>query len=251
MNVLRKNLVRTVVLKQIPPSVEVISSLPSGRIHQISRENNGDSLVINFLDSRSATHFTNKFLSLPRLASLKDTVIDYGKPLRLPVQTLAAIGLKNASRVVRVSSNNGKNIPSDLEKDLAEFGIENFKVDSRSAIVHFFSIEAATEALDALRSNTAYAGYSVYFGLTVGELVRRIESGLPNLNRELIQSINYNPRQRKAYINFFDPAVAKIIHDSFNMTNDSDPLLSVSWFRSKSPISPVSMLQSMPASPEL
>ncbi|KIK68749.1 hypothetical protein GYMLUDRAFT_732810 [Collybiopsis luxurians FD-317 M1] len=266
MSVLRKNLARTVILKQLPPSLQVkqlLPHLPSGRIHELSPQPD-NSLAIHFLDSRSATHFTQKFQSSPRPDPLKDAAVDYGEPRHVPVQVLAAIGLRNASRVVRVISNNDKDLPSDLEKDVTEFGIENLKVNGRSAVIHFMSIEAAIKALNALRSSETYSGYSVHFGtdrkfplspqfpktqtclrltrirkgITLNELVRRIESGLPDLNHELIRSINYNPKQRKAYINFFDPAIAKIVHHAFNKVDDSNSLLSVSWFRSTSSISP-------------
>lgn len=152
MSVLRQH-ARTVVFRQLPPSLEVkqvISSLPSGSIHNIIPKPN-ESLVINFLDSNTASRFTRNFLSLPRAPPIKDVSIEYGSPKPLPVEILAEIGLRGASRVVRVSSNNGKDIPNGLEDELKKIGgIESFEInpDGRSAAVHFMSIDEAVEVRD-------------------------------------------------------------------------------------------------------
>ncbi|KAE9396720.1 hypothetical protein BT96DRAFT_98369 [Gymnopus androsaceus JB14] len=267
MSVLRKH-ARSVVFKQLPPSLEVrqvISSLPSGSIHNIIPKPN-DSLVINFLDPHTASRFTRNFLSLPRAPSIKDVSIEYGSSKPLPVEILAEIGLRSASRVVRVSSNNGKDIPNGLENELKELGaIESFEVnsDARSAVVHFMSIDAAMQALQLLRANKSYDGFSVYFGIdrkanpprfsrnaqtdlvltglpkgiTSSEIIRRIQSGLPSLNREAIRSIVFDEKSAKAFINFLEPAAAKIVFDSFNTAKTSTGGVSVSW--SSTPANPV------------
>lgn len=152
MSILRQH-ARSVVFRQLSPSLEikqVISSLPSGSIHNIIPKPN-ESLVIDFLDSNTASRFTRNFLSLPRAPPIKDVSIEYGSTKPLPVEILAEIGLRGASRVVRVSSNNGKDIPNGLEDGLKKVGsIESFEInpDGRSAAVHFMSIDEAVEVRD-------------------------------------------------------------------------------------------------------
>ncbi|KAJ3777760.1 hypothetical protein FB446DRAFT_92269 [Lentinula raphanica] len=265
MSVLHKHaFTRSVVLKQLPPYLEAnqaLSCFPQGRFHDVIPRKN-DSLVIKFLDSRSASQFTRKFLSLPRAPPLKDALIEYGRPAALPVEILTAVGLKNASRVIRVSSNNTKDIPETLIDDVKKCGpIESFESDKKKAVIYFMSIDAAMKASDILRTSEAYTGYSVYYGYdkkcdiptplpsdsqtdlvitgirkgaTTSELLRRIQSGLPNLNREVVRSISFDEPNAKAFINFFEPAVAKIVFDSFNNAKSSTGGVSVSWLFKRS-----------------
>ncbi|KAF9077340.1 hypothetical protein BDP27DRAFT_1397733 [Rhodocollybia butyracea] len=269
MSVVRRHAARSVVFKQLPPSLEVknlLSLVPSGRIHQVKSQSN-NSLVINFLDSRSATHFTRKFLASSRDGPLNDDIsLDYGESQPIPVEILAAIGLKNASRVIRVTSNNEKDIPSALKGDLNKCGtIESLVDDSRSAVCHFMSIESAIKALELLRSSKTYGGYSVYFGIdrkshfprsfpkgsktdivlaslpkdaTTKEILDRIQLGVPSLSRETVRSIRFRTKTRKAFINFFEPGIAKMIFDSFEKAEGNTRLtrgVSVSWLRCRTP----------------
>ncbi|KAJ3727357.1 hypothetical protein DFJ43DRAFT_1156981 [Lentinula guzmanii] len=265
MSVLRKHVfARSVVLRQLPPSLDVeqaLSCFPHGRFHDIIPRSK-DVLAIKFLDSRSATQFTQKFLLSPRAPPLKDATIEYDQTSPLPVDILTAIGLRNASRVIRVSSNNVKDIPEDFIDELRKCGsIESVESDKRKAVIHFMSIDAAMKALDMLRTNKTYAGYSVYYGFdqkcdtplpypassrtdlvltglpkgtTTSELLRRIQSGLPDLNREVVRSVVYDESNAKAFINFLEPAVAKIVFDSFNNAESSTGGVSVSWCRNAS-----------------
>ncbi|KAJ3842288.1 hypothetical protein F5878DRAFT_657728 [Lentinula raphanica] len=168
MSVLHKHVItRSVVLKQLPPYLKTTQALfcfPQSHFHDVIPRKN-DSLVIKFLDSRSASQFTRKFLSLPRAPPLKDALIEYGRPAALPVEILTAVGLKNASRVIRVSSNNTKDIPETLIDESKKCGlIESFEGDKKKAVIHFMSIDAAMKASDILRTSEAYMGYSVYYG---------------------------------------------------------------------------------------
>ncbi|KAJ3717005.1 hypothetical protein C8R42DRAFT_644922 [Lentinula raphanica] len=236
------------LLKHLPSYLEAsqaLSCFSQGRFCDvIPREN--DSLVIEFLDSRSASQFTRKFLSVPRAPPLKDASIEYGRPTALPAETLIAVELKNASRVIRVSSNNTKDIPETLINDV------------KKKAVHFMSIYAAMKASDLLRTSEAYAGYSVYHGYdkkcdtptpypsnsqtdlvvtvirkgaTTSELLRRIQSGLPNLNRDVMRSITFDEPNAKAFIDFLEPAVVKIVFHSFNNAKSSTAGVSVSTLR--------------------
>ncbi|KAJ4473167.1 hypothetical protein J3R30DRAFT_770783 [Lentinula aciculospora] len=269
MSVLQKHvLARSVVFKQLLPSLEVkqiISCFPHGRFHDISPRSK-DTLAIKFLDSRSASRFTQKFLSLPRAPPLKDATIEYEASDPLPVEVLTKIGLRNASRVIRVTSNNAKKIPGNLIHDVKECGpIESFESDGKKAVIHFMSIDTAIKALDVLRTSEGYAGYAVYYGFdkkcdtppsypansqtdliltdlpkgtTTSELLRRIQSGLPDLKREIIRSVVFDEPGAKAFINFLEPSVAKIVFDSFDNAKTSTGGVSVSWSRpSPNPVS--------------
>ncbi|KAJ3809856.1 hypothetical protein F5876DRAFT_77332 [Lentinula aff. lateritia] len=252
-------LARSLVFKQLPPSLEVkqaLSCLPRGRFHDIVPRGK-DSLAIKFLDFRSATRFTQKFRLLPRAPLLKDATIEYEASGPLPIEILTAIGLRNASRVVRVSATIAKDIPESLIDDSKKCGpIESFESDKRKAVINFLSIDAAIKALDILRASKTYVGYYVYFGYdkkcdiptpypadsktdlvltdlpkgaTTNELLRRLQSGLPDLKQETIRSIVFDEPGAKAFINFLEPVVAKIVYESFKHAKTSTGGVSVSW----------------------
>ncbi|KAJ4474792.1 hypothetical protein C8R41DRAFT_552656 [Lentinula lateritia] len=257
-------LARSLVFKQLPPSLEVkqaLSCLPRGRFHDIVPRGK-DSLAIKFLDFRSASRFTQKFRLLPRAPLLKDATIEYEASGPLPIEILTAIGLRNASRVVRVSATIAKDIPESLIDDSKKCGpIESFESDKRKAVINFLSIDAAIKALDILRASKTYVGYHVYFGYdkkcdipppyparfktdlvltdlpkgaTTNELLQRLQSGLPDLKQETIRSIVFDEPGAKAFINFLEPGVAKIVYGSFKHAKTSTGGVSVSWSRTTS-----------------
>ncbi|THV04767.1 hypothetical protein K435DRAFT_774303 [Dendrothele bispora CBS 962.96] len=255
---------RTVVISNVPPTFNMRNFLALkgfGRpIESVIVHPDNKKVEISFLERRSAELLAAAREKNEFALDGHELELEFVKPRPIPVEVIAAIGTREASRKIILNSlpkRDGKEgwTEKELEEEMGRYGkVESVWIDPQNgqkATVVFADILQAVKASKTLRIEEAYKDSGVRFYSDVTLKTHLPESGedgphsvyltglplditpsrlLKDLNSVLVFErgeplIRVNMVKNTAFLHFTYPSVAKLFYDSYHPTRG----VSKSW----------------------
>ncbi|KAF5343033.1 hypothetical protein D9758_011165 [Tetrapyrgos nigripes] len=233
---------RTVVIKNFPPKAITPHYLAlrgtGGPIESVKRHKERDRLEIRYLEASSAQYVSTMAQKYPGLRLNHQRLrVGLTRTHRLPVEVVAAIGLRGASRSVRLHNLTNNFTAKELETEFARFGeIDDVwfgrdpKAEKPHAVVTFCHLMAAVKAYKTARTE----GWTVSFRKNLPTVFKTsdyehhtvfIWFSSPITVQKLLQDMDFRFRNgdpiraqvsgKNAFLTFSDPANAAKFYDSY------------------------------------
>ncbi|KAK7047286.1 hypothetical protein VNI00_006517 [Paramarasmius palmivorus] len=155
---------RTVLVREIPSDVttsQILDKIQVGPLEHIEHDALNKCARFAFLDSKTATNFKRQFDQWDGRTGM---TTGYSTEGPLGVEKIAALGLRHASRAIRVNPVPEGATEGSLRQELSRFGaIEKIDLETGSdgkqvVHVHFHSIDSALRAVQTLRTEEGWGG---------------------------------------------------------------------------------------------